>query len=176
MEDLGPFGITLDPRFSFDELIAAGAYDFVGPKVELLRPLVTAASERDRRIAGVFGRKPTGGPYREAGVDNDVFAHVDVAIIDFAKNIHPKAVPAYVDMLGVRFADPREMLALVASRPLLPERLWLYAVGGSDAIMDGSLPALAVRIAGGRKILFADSIAEFPLWHSPVLLARGHRP
>jgi hypothetical protein len=171
MTDIGPFRVTRDLRLTYEELIAAGGYGYVHPKVELLRPLIERTRNRAWLIANKRRSRATGsGPYRTADPEGDGAKAIAMGIIKFWGQMRPEAAPAFADLLGKRLAGPEELLSFVATQPPLPDRLWVLAIGGSTDIIGGRLPALSLRVENGKKLLLADELCRCALWHSPVLL------
>jgi len=173
MTELGPFRLPYDHRMTFVSLINAGYYSYVSPKVTQLREVVESAKDRASLIAAKRGPTVRGGdPYRTADPQGDTgIDTIDVGMVNFWRELDPKAAPAFADLLGKRLARPEELLAFVATRPALPDGLWVLAIGDID-IIDGRLPALGLRVEnGGKKYLLANRICRCAFRHSSVLLA-----
>lgn len=176
MDDLGPFSVRLDHLKTFDQLLDAGRYDMVFPQVEHLRPLVESGLNRAALIAAKYRPRHAGplSPYR-APAGDDGPPPLTLACLNFRRPMRPRAVPAYADLLGARMAGPLEMLTFLAGVPELPAQFWLVAFGGSTDVLDGRLPAMALRIDGGKRMLLTLNVGDMldtALEHCHVLIAR----
>lgn len=175
MTDLGPFKVPYDHRMSFADLIDAGLYNYVSPKVGELRKVVESASNRAWLIAAK--RRPmmaAGDPYRSIAdpQEGSGIKTVELGVLSLWGQLSPQAAPAYADLLGKRLARPEELLSFAAARPSLPDGLWVLAIGGNTDIIDGRLPTLGLRVEnGGKKYLLANRICRCAFRHSKVLLA-----